>query len=339
MSHHGIGLLFTPGPGGRPQVLWIGDVEVWCGACGYEQFARWYGSVSWHALTVPRLEHELDALPSRVSGVCEQCDAPYGPDEAARWVLHYGFPGLRGRVTGFATNDGRRRWMLAPYRRMDVQLVPEWAPDVDRSNIEVEALDDDAVRRAFGRSLSGKALARAEAQRAHAEPRVVAVAPGLAFVVGEGSPDQLASCVPDHIAGPGRVVHALVEAGQPASGYPGAPDEWLRGVELDPTLTIVGVADPAEVRPAVERVIATFPIEVVLDDPSPDVVRLVAPDDTERDDPLDIDCRGVAGEAAATLMPPEEVAHLEVERILHALTGLVGDEVDPSDGVSAGEAH
>lgn len=339
MSHHGIGLLFTPGPGGRPQVLWIGDVEVWCAACGFAQFARWYGNTSWHALTTARLRHELDALPQRVSGQCEQCEAVYGPSEAARYVLHYGLPGLRGRITGFATREGQRRWMLAPHRRMDVQLVPEWSPDIDRSNLEVDVLDEDAARRAFGRALSAKAVVRDAVRNWDGDARILALAPGLAAVLGEGDVGDLAARVPDHIAGAERVVRPLVVDGVPVDGYPGAPGEWLRGLAIDEDLTVVGVADPDPVRPAIERVIATFPIEVTLDAPTPDVVRLIAPDDTERDAPLDIHRSDVAAEAAGTLVPPEEAAHLEVERILHALTGLVADEVSATeDAADAGDA-
>jgi hypothetical protein len=330
MSHHGITLVFTPGDHGRPEVMTLRDVEAHCPACGKEEHQRSYGATPWHTLTTSRLARLLEEVPSTFASRCPQCDEPTDGRHVVRWMLHYGFPGLRGLLTGFAAaEEGWRRWLLQPWEKVDAQLVPRWDVADDSANVEVERLDEAAVQRAFGRAFSGKEACRRWIAAGSAAPLLVA--PGLAAVVADGAEAAAAVAIAAGVAEP--VVESLATGGVARGGFFGAPSGWLAGLDLSAG-NVWGVADTARVAPALEHVLRSWPVETALVEVDGGLrLRLPSTPDPARWPRLD--ARGIAIEAARSLVPVEEAAHAELDRALHFLTGLYGDEYADRPGGEA----
>lgn len=332
MSNWGIGLITSPGPGGRPDTLVLRDVEAHCPECGLETVQRFYEATSLHALTLGRLAALLDAGGPAMADTCTQCKAAIGSDDVVRWVLHTGFPGGEGLVQGFGTADGERRWLLAPHRHLDVQLVPEWDATEDTSTLELEALDDAAFERAFGRVCNPKEGARRWLRTLSEDGlRVHRLAPGTWVAAGRGEPD-----VPAAVAAVEQATRTgrwdaivLVDRGLPADAWPHAPAQWLAGVELGDRW-VVGLCDRDRVAPALERIIATFPVQMpvrALDDRQ---LELVLPELGDWPEHPRVDSAAVALEAARTLLAVDDMARVELDRLLAALTGLLDGEDDAS---------
>lgn len=331
MSNWGIGLLFGFGQGGRPTVLSIRDVEAHCPACGHEVVVRRYDADPFHSLTLARLRSMLDRGPSGFSGSCLQCEAQAGEADVVRWVLHYGFPSGAGLLQGFAEGT-ERRWLLSPHEAIDVQLVPAWDRSLDQSRREVDALVGDAVRAVFGREFNAKELARRELSTpAGPSPRVVSMGQGLVLVAAseELDEDALTRLAAGADTGEDWVVEPLVVRGVPTDGFVGAAAEWSPSSSF---ANAWGVAAAGEVRVALERIAATFPIQVGFEQRAGSELALVLPDPDEigGQTPI-IDAREVAREAARSMAHPGDIARLELDRVLLGLTGLwsPGDD-DPS---------
>lgn len=320
MSHHGIGVVFTTGELGRPEILILRDIEVYCPVCGKEQLKRFYGQTPLHTLTAPRLEALLRDAPEVFDGRCEQCDEPLDGTHARRWMLHYGFGGLRGLLHGFGDSTGQMRWLAAPERRIDVQLVPTWEPELDNPALQSERLSDAFAIGVFGRPLSAKAVARAQLARPLG-PDPAPVAPGLWLV--QATTEQGAASACAALDGPVSI-ELLGRDGRWRGGFFGAPEGWLAGVAC-PTTPVFGVASRGGLVDAVRRVVDTWPIPVGVQRIDATTIGLRLPDDVEADAPT-IDELGVGAEAARSMLLPDEAAHLEVERLLHGLVAGGDDE-------------
>lgn len=386
MSNWGIGLLFTFGPGGQPEVLLLRDVEAHCPACGKEAIMRYYDAAPFHTLTVRALRAILDRSGAPFAAECTQCEAAVGDEHVVRWVLHFGFPSLRGLIQGFADADGTRRWLLSPHEQIDVQLVPRWHLPGDESRREVEALDEAAVMSTFGRAFNAKEVARRALSTpdAHgAQPH--SLGPALAVaIMPAGTPmtDVLERANrlprPEHDdgafgdVGPRATVALANEteaqdaeqsgestraSARPADwiaeplclggvltdGYAGAAAGWLAGLRLDEpeAVDVWGLADASAVLPAARHIVKLFPVQVGFEERADGVLAMLL-DDGGAQQP-EIDARGVAREAARTLLDVADTTRLEIDRLLHALTGLwdgeaeEGSDLDGDGGASTGE--
>lgn len=337
MSHSGIGLVFTHGPGLRPQVLYIRDVEAHCSSCGKEHFVRYYSDTPWHSLTVRKLERILDDAADDVAMDCEQCGAPIDGSDAVRWTIHYGFAGDLGMVQGFARYDGARRWLLSPHRRLDVQQVLAWEPDADQSNEELESLDEAAMRRVFGRSLNPKEAVREFLL--DGPPRfggaiawqTIDVASGLSLVAVPDAgllDDALDAIIADRQWQP--EVAPLVVNGEAVGTYAGAPSAWL--ADLPPNLlqaaNLYGVANAGVVPDVARDLVSRFPLPVKIRPRDDGSLWMRLPNNKDPAASPHLIPTEIALEAARTMSTPADVTRLEIDRVLYGLTGAWSEEGD-----------
>lgn len=328
MSHHGITLVFTPGIHGRPEVMYLRDIEVHCPACGKEQLQRYYSLVAWHTHSVRRMRTLLEEAPDIFSSQCTQCEEALRGEHAVRWMVHYGFPGLRGLVQGFAEKSGWRRWLCSPFAHIDGQLVPEWTPLEDQANHEADVLTETLCMQAFERAFSCKEVARASllANRTALNTAPTKLADGLWVVAADEAEAAIELVVAQGQNIDDLIAEPLATDGVARTGFFGAPGGWLGDIAPQLPTNLFGVASTDGVRDAMERVMRSWPIGTELVDGDDGLLRLKIP---STDDPArwpQLDEAGVASEAARTLSPPGEVAHLELDRILHFLTGLLDEE-------------
>lgn len=263
MSNHGIGLVFTPGPGGRPHVLLLQDVEAHCALCGYAHHERFYVGTPFHALTLARLRQLAGGVSTGLAASCAQCGADVTPAEAVRWQTHFGFPGAVGLVSAYAYDGAVQAWELSPHDRMDVQLIPRGAPIADASTRVFPDVTEAHIVSVFGHTFNGKARVRAWLLDAKTDrTRPLVLAPGL-LVLADAAPldrDAVVSRVP-WLSNVPLQIATLVTNGVPVTGYPHAAAEWLTGLadaQLPaylvcvcvygdpPDVDVPGVAAPAE---------------------------------------------------------------------------------------------
>lgn len=138
---------YTRGPGGRPEAMYIADLECACWMCGQPQLQRFYHAEALHPVDLPRLDALALGLHRKVSYTCEQCGADVGPESARRGVLRWGFGDDAGEVLWFVDffvsgdedlrpggglppdPEGRLSALqLLPQRRLDPQVQPAFAP-------------------------------------------------------------------------------------------------------------------------------------------------------------------------------------------------------------------
>lgn len=335
MSHSGIGLMFTHGPGLRPQVLYIRDIEAHCPDCGKEHFVRYYSDTPWHSLTLSMLEKLLHEAADSLTLECDQCGAEVTGNDALRWTVHYGFPGDLGMIQGFARYDGARRWLLSPHRRLDVQQVLVWEPDADQSNAELDALDDATIREVFGRSFNPKEAVREyllDGPPRFTEPRLwqlVELADGLALVAA-ASADSLEEALQflelERDWSP--VPAPLVIDGVAQGAYAGAPSGWLRdlGDSVLQAANLYGVADSSRIADVASDVVGRFPLPVKIRHRDGGDLWMRLPNVKDPKVSPHLVPREIAFEAARSMTSPADVTRLEIDRVLYGVTGAWEDE-------------
>jgi hypothetical protein len=147
---------FRRGPRGRPEVMYMTDLECRCGLCGHLQLQRFYHATDFHSLTLQGLEALFDEAYEKASYVCENCGTDVGPDHVLRTALTYGFADDAGLIRLYDDfEDDVRRYQLVPRRRLDPQDIPHFVPDPLRG-IEVDVLDDETLDQHLGRPFSLK---------------------------------------------------------------------------------------------------------------------------------------------------------------------------------------
>jgi hypothetical protein len=192
----------------------------------------------------------------------------------------------------------------------------------DISTLEVEHLDEAAAAQAFGRALSPKQRVRERVDDANDGPHVLRPAPGL-VIVCDVTVEAATQVAREALRGATVQTAVLCEGGRPMSGGHGAPIEWLSDrLERGSTVCVVAAVDIREVREALDRVFASWPVEGALVDVDPSTVEVRLADDR----PYAIDIDGVARRAALTAVAPEEAAHLELDRVALVGAGLLADD-------------
>ena len=317
MSHHGIGLSFSFGPGGRPEVTLLGDLLAHCEGCGYESGVRKYLPVPFHTLTVRALAANLSELPGQMAGACPQCESPLGVGTVSACALHYGFPAGAGVVRGFLEGESIS-WLLCPHDAFDVQEVPRWNPAADASRVAATRLDEPALLAAFGRPLSSKELVRRWVRSE--ESGVLRCGADLALVRG-GADSEAAAAAADNAAVDGPwIVAPIADGSGPVEGFFGAPGGWLRGVPLGPD-PLWGCAAIGGLEKTISDILQTFPIQVGIERDADTLAMILPEGEADQPRPL-LGLREIAYEAARSMSSPGDIARLEIDRVLHGLTGL-----------------
>lgn len=165
---------FAPGPGGRPNAMYMLDLDCCCDLCGFEQFQRFYHSTAFHSLTLLGLEELVDRGPLKAGYQCENCGDAVGADQVRHVVLAYGFADDAGVIRIFdEVGEQRRRFEVTPRRRLDPQTVPRWSADPDAfgdGHCVIDDLREDDVVRLLGRPFNPKLAIRDRLQDWLAEP-------------------------------------------------------------------------------------------------------------------------------------------------------------------------
>lgn len=297
----------------------LGDLLAHCPACGYESGVRKYMPTPFHTLTVARLRRLLDDLLERMEGECPQCEASLGPDSVQACMLHYGFPSGVGVVRGLREFD-KVSWLLCPHDTFDVQEVPQWDASADSSRVECSVLTEAEIQRVFGRPLSAKQIARD--WLTSGATGVCHCGPGLRLVRGdyEDAQSAITAASANSVAeGPWSAVR-LDEPDGWISGFFGAPSGWLAGIEAGPE-KLWGCADHGQLPVTIERIVSGFPIQVGLEQQS-DSLAMILPDSDGPQPRPTFEIAEIAEESARSMSSPSDVARLEIDRLLHALTGL-----------------
>lgn len=151
---------FSPGEGGRPEILYILDLDCRCHLCGHEQFQRYYHSVRFHSLTVEELESLAHEGYKKAQYDCENCGESVGPEEVRRTALTFGFADEAGLIQIYIDRlEGRKSFELVPKRRLDPQSMPRWwsnAATAPRNTLVVDEIDDDIVEDHLERPFNAK---------------------------------------------------------------------------------------------------------------------------------------------------------------------------------------
>lgn len=348
MSHHGIGLLFTPGEHGQPEILYIRDVTITCPVCRHEQYFRWYSSTPYHPMHAQRLTQLLHKANTGLEHECEQCGESLDERHTSRHLIHWGFAGGKGLIQGHWWRDGREKWVLQPFRHIDAQIVPDWEPAADISNVVLDELTEEAVDDAFGRGISGKAAVRRallkRAQRSDPPSggfTEIAESTILGVFTDNENDEQIAQEFDRYLrhtkqTGDWHRVE-LNPGGQLLSGFIGAPSSWLGDLSLS-GLRVIIWTDAARVFEHADRILRSFPIKVRIRQlPGTPLLVLRMPNQKDTSTSPRIDPVGIAEEAARSASPIEDVVRLEIDRILHLLTGLVSPDDDEMTTMSESE--
>lgn len=326
----GIGLLMPPGADGRPDAVYLVDMNVVCGACGKDGMRRYFLSTSFHSLTLRRLNHLFDAVPGVVEGACEQCEQEYALEDVVNWSLQYSPGDGEGLLVGLAERSGRRSWRAVPHGHLDVQMQPvfEW-DDNDISSTVMPSLDETQFYACFRRHLNPKSALRqailALHDRSHPAPAsgefteggacIVTASAGLELWIGDAGAQQQALL--EH---PQKHTYAiLVEDGRIADGYPDAPMRWLS--DLAPQLggrSVIAFTDRGAADASLRRHFSRFPVDLTFEDDGR-VLRVIAGDGSDEQAVLEFSPTDIALEAARTGAAPGDIARVEIDRALTLL--------------------
>lgn len=327
MSHSGIGLQFTTGPGAQPHQLVIRDTEAWCPGCGLELQVRHYTDLPFHSLTTARLTAEL-AEPPAFDEQCRQCEHDVTEADAAVWSLHVGFGGGSGVISGFCSPEGVAGWAMRPTRSLSVQQLPAFRlSDLDPETPVTLTLDEDEIVRVCGRYWNLKSAVRRWVLR-HGPPepgqvRRIELAPGtVAFDVAADTPrEMIAQKAVDPISGTPWELAPLCTADGLADGFHGAPADWLTGLgdALDGR-DLWCAADPTGVFDVVDAVCNDLPIATRVRMDADGTLWLRISGRKDREGAPEIDPRTVARHAARTCSALGDVARMELD---HVVIGLV----------------
>ena len=137
-------------------------------------------------------------------------------------------------------------------------------------------------------------------------------------------------------AGDWRCVQ-LNPGGQLLSGFVGAPSSWLGDLPLH-GLRVMIWTDAARVFEHADRILRSFPIKVRIRQlPGTPLLVLRMPNQKDTSTSPRIDPVGIAEEAARSASPIEDIVRLEIDRILHLLTGLVSPDDEDTTTPPASE--
>ncbi|MFT6395586.1 MAG: hypothetical protein ACJAYU_000328 [Bradymonadia bacterium] len=234
-------------------------------------------------------------------------------------MLHYGFPSGLGVIRGLSESENVS-WLLCPHDTFDVQEVPQWDAAADSSRVECATLSEDEILRTFGRPLSAKQVVRK--WLLNDATGVCDCGPGLRLVCGD-YPDAesavRAAAENSVVAGPWTCVR-LDQNDAWLEGFFGAPSGWL--ADIDAGLDCLwGCVAQGDLQETIERIVSSFPIQIGLERES-DTLAMILPDSDGPQPRPTFEISEIAEESARCMSCPSDIARLEIDRLLHALTGL-----------------
>lgn len=151
---------FQPDASGRPEILYILDLDCRCHLCGHEQFQRFYHSTPFHELTLDDLDVLAEDGHLKADYECENCGESVGPQEVRRSALTFGFADETGLIHIYVDHlEDQKSYELVPRRRLDPQAVPRWWPDpanAPRNTLITSELDDEILEDHLGRPFNVK---------------------------------------------------------------------------------------------------------------------------------------------------------------------------------------
>lgn len=304
----GITLHFQPSSSGHWCQLYIVDIEAHCPSCGWAEVKRYYRDTPFHALTVRKLESLGELAPTHFSATCEQCGAGVGPADVQRHTLHYGFADGTGLLQRFATRDDVQ-WQLSPHRHLDSQQILQWEPEDNIASMIVERIDERTIHSVFGRVLSPKEALRAMVRGT--DIRRTNLSHGLE-VTYPASPNL------DPIDGPTAAgPYQFPESNTLGSPIPGHAWEWISDLYDSPDSFNEHAAiiiDIEKISTALRKAIGQFPMDTTITEDEESITV------TTDDEVLTFVKAEIAREAALTLSEPGDIAHLELDRAIHALS-------------------
>lgn len=192
---------FKPGPGGRPEILYMLDLDCQCGLCGHEQFQRFYHSTPFHSLTLPGLEDLLSRGPLKAGYECENCGDAVGANQVRNAALIYGFCDDSGVLRVFEDlQKGRRRWESTARRRLDPQVIPRWSADPEAfadDHRVADDLDESDIEQLFGRPFNIKIAIRDLLDQWDGSPLRARLCDGFYIVIAADQPTAQTIAVDD----------------------------------------------------------------------------------------------------------------------------------------------
>lgn len=326
----GIGLLMPPGGDGRPEIVYLVDMNVVCGACGKDSMRRYFLSTPFHSLTLRRLNQLFDAVPGAVEGACEQCDAEFEAKDVVDWSLQLSPGDGEGLLVGLGERAGHQAWRAMPHEHLDVQTQPVFESDADDiSSTDMLSLNETQFYAHFRRYMNPKSALRhailSVSDRAHPAPAnaefsarggcLLGATPGLELWIGDAS--DAAQAIQEH---PQKHTYALlVDDGVIADGYPDAPRRWLS--DLAPHLegrSVIAFTEERAADASIRRHFSRFPVDLRFEDDG-DALRVIAGDGSDEQAVLEFSPTDCALEAARTCAAPGDIARVEIDRTLTLL--------------------
>ena len=335
----GVGLLFPPAADGRPCAMYVADLRAACTACGYPCTRRYFLSARFHSLTLARLEQILDDVPCAIEGECEQCDQKLRDEAVERWSLLISPGDGLGLLHGLSDRSGSRQWRVFPHEHLDVQGLPKFEFDEDRSAIALEPLDERGFFGAVDRYWSPKSALRRllvaaaddvwiDLPGARREPDGafrISPAPGLELWIG---PFEAGEAEEDAIDQDANALVVLVEDGELADGWPDAPARWL--ADLAPLLEgrdVIASASMDAAEEALRTHLDRFPVDVSYLRQG-NTFTVTAGDGSTPTSRLVFALDEIATEAARTCASPGDMARIELDRAL-VMLDLARPRLDP----------
>lgn len=337
----GVGLLFPPGADGRPRAMYVADLRAECPSCGFGCTRRYYLSARFHSLTLARLERLLHEMPLVMDGECEQCDQRLDEASVRAWSLLISPGDGIGLLQGLCALEQKARWRVYPHEHLDVQRLPSFEFEEDRSAVELECLDERSFFPTLSRYWCAKSALRrflvAESDESwadfpslrHEGNRVFRLtpAPGLDLWIG---PNADGGAEEDTIDEASSSWELLVEDGDLAYGWPDAPSDWL--ADLRPLLRgrdVIAVASMDAVEIALRTHFGRFPVDIRYERAGA-MLEVIAGDGDTPTSRLRFALDEIAHEAARTCAAPGDIARVEIDRALSMLHLASMPKGDPS---------
>lgn len=303
----GITLHFQPSSSGHWCQLYIVDIEGHCPSCGWAEVKRYYRDTPFHSLTVRKLDSLGELAPTHFSATCEQCGSNVGPTDVQRHTLHYGFADGTGLIQRFATGS-KLQWQLSPRRHLDSQQILQWEPEDNIASMIVDRINERTIHSVFGRVLSPKEALRTIVRSADTGTRRLShglevTYPVAPFNISTESPTTAAWQFP--------------ESETLGAPLPGHAWEWFSDLFGSPDgfdSHAMVVIDIAQISTALRKAVGQFPMDTTITEDEDSITV------TTDDEVLTFIKSDIAREAALTLSEPGDIAHMELDRAIHALS-------------------
>jgi hypothetical protein len=300
----GITLHFQPSKSGHWCQLYIVDAEGHCPSCGGSEVKRYYLDTPFHTVTTRLLDQLAATSEQHFTATCDQCDEELGSDCVSRSTLHFGFANGGGLLQHFRSED-EQCWQLSPHQSLDAQQILQWSPEDNIASQLVKSLDEQVIFDVFDRFCSPKELFRSMVKRKlHGHAQLTS---GLRVLLPAIDEPDISET---------ETAHPFPGDKPWGAPLPGRPWEWLSDLLEDASIDLtaaVVITDLDSVSAGIRHAVSQFPMETEIVEEADE---LIVQTEGER---LAFSKREIAREAAQTLSDPGDIAHMELDRAIHAL--------------------